>query len=77
MSDRPVGPILDGLGVTFDLDEDDLITEVVVVGKVSRMSESGGTSIVIGTNDGMDWISQLGLLEAARQVNLDGITRGE
>ena len=68
MSERPAGPILDGLGVELDLDDDDLLTEVVVIGKVSRMSDGGGTSVVIAISKGMDWVSQLGLLEAARQV---------
>jgi hypothetical protein len=72
MSERPAGPILDGLGVAFDMDDDDLIVEVVVIGKVSRMSDGGGTSLVIAASDRLDWIAQLGLLEAARQVTSGG-----
>lgn len=73
MSERPAGPVVDGLGVTFDLDDEELIVEVVVIGKVSRMSDGGGTSIVIANSAGIDWVSQLGLLEAARQVTSGGL----
>lgn len=74
MSDRPAGPIIDGLGVTVDLDDEDLITEVVVIGKCTRLSDGGGTSLVLASSDGIDWVSQLGLIEGARRVVLDGIT---
>lgn len=77
MSDRPAGPIIDGLGVTLDLDDDDLLVEVLVIGKVSVMSEGGGTTVVIAKSEGMDWISQLGLIEAARQVCSGGIEQTE
>jgi hypothetical protein len=73
MSERPAGPILDGLGVELDLDDDDLVTEVVVIAKVSRLSDGGGTAVVIANSSGMDWVSQLGLIEAARQVTSGGL----
>jgi len=74
MTDRPAGPIVDGLGVVVDLDDDDLITECVVIGKCTRLAEGGGTSLVLASSDGIDWVSQLGLIEGARRVVLDGIT---
>jgi hypothetical protein len=72
MSERPAGPILDGLGVVFDLQDDDLIVEAVVIGKITRLSDGGGTTIVIANSEGIDWVSQLGLIEAARQVTQGG-----
>lgn len=73
MSDeRPAGPVLDGLGVTLDLDDEDLVTEVVVIAKVARMSDGGGTAVVVSNNEGLDWVSQLGLIEAARLIAADG-----
>lgn len=77
MTERSAGPILDGLGVTFDLDDDDLITETTVIAKVTRMADGGGTSIVIANSDGIDWVSQLGLIEAARRVVHTGMEEAE
>jgi hypothetical protein len=77
MSERQAGPILDGLGVTLDLDDDDLLVEVLIVGKVTRLSDGGGTSVLLAKSDGMDWVSQLGLIEAARQVCTGGIEEAE
>lgn len=76
-SERPAGPIIDGLGVTFELDDDDLLTEVCVIGKVSRMSDGGGTSVLMATSRGIDWVSQLGLIEAARSTLLGGMEEAE
>jgi hypothetical protein len=73
VSDRPAGPILDGLGVTFDLGDNDLIVEATVIAKVTRMDEGGGTSVIVANSDGIDWVSQLGLIEAARRVVHDGM----
>ena len=68
MSDqRSAGSILDGLGVTLDLADTDLLTDVMVVGKIADLTD-GGTNIVIGLSDGMDWVNQLGLLAAANVV---------
>jgi hypothetical protein len=65
MTDQPAGPMLDALGVTLDLDEGQQLTEAFVIGKVSDF-ESGGTGLVLGTSEGLDWIGQRGLLDAAR-----------
>lgn len=59
MSDQPLGPILDELGVTVDLHEHDRITEVMVIAKVTDLS-NGDVGITVSTS-GLDWVAQAGL----------------
>jgi hypothetical protein len=63
---RPAGPILDELGVTLDLADDDRITEVLVIAKSTNLA-NGDVALTISVND-LDWIAQLGLLSAASQI---------
>lgn len=68
---RHAGPILDALGVTFDLDIHDQVTEVLVLGKTSNF-ESGDTGFLLANSPGMDFITQHGLPAVARRVLEDG-----
>lgn len=74
--ERPAGAILDELGVTFELADDDRITEVVVLAKSTNLG-TGDVALVIASND-LDWIAQAGLLATAQQVALaNPIERGD
>lgn len=66
MSEQPAGPILDGLGITIDLADGDLIASAVVLAKV--IGADGQVSIYIGDSEGLSWIEQMGLLAAAQNV---------
>ena len=68
------GPLVDALGVKVSLSEGQHLVEAVVVGKVVGFDD-GGTSLVIASSDGLDWISQRGLLAAAADVLLTDLTR--
>ncbi len=63
MTVQPAGQILDGLGVTFDLDDGDLVHSAIVISRV--LCEDGSTSLCIGSSDGCGWLDQLGLVTAA------------
>ena len=63
---RPAGPILDELGVTMELGEQDRVTEIVVIAKTTDL-DTGDVALVIASND-LDWIAQAGLLAAAGEV---------
>lgn len=65
---QPAGPILDELGVTFELADDDRVTDVVVLAKTTNLG-TGAVALVVASND-LDWIAQAGLLAAAQQVAL-------
>lgn len=62
----PAGPILDELGVTLAVKDQDRVTEVLVLAKVMNL-EDGQAGLIIGSND-LDWIQIEGLVGAARQV---------
>jgi hypothetical protein len=64
---RSVGEIIDALGVKLDLSATQQLTDVIVVGRVVDF-EDGNTGLMIGSSDGLDWILELGLLTAARQI---------
>jgi hypothetical protein len=74
VSDSPIGAVADSLGVTLDLDSDDMVLDMVVVAKVHR--EGIGTQLALGASAGIDWFTQLGLVTAAARV-LDGYEEAE
>lgn len=63
---QPSGPILDGLGVTLDIEEGDLVETAVVIAKI--LCNDGHTSLVIGSSDGSSWLEHLGLVTAAADL---------
>lgn len=63
---RPVGPILEALGVTIGMADDDRVTQVLVIAKSISM-DSGEPALVISSND-LDWVEQWGLHAAAGHV---------
>lgn len=66
MPEQPIGPILDGLGATIDLEDGDLVEHAVVLAKVHLAS--GGVSVALSDSAGMSWLEQLGLIAAATQI---------
>ncbi|GAA3877933.1 hypothetical protein GCM10022243_48290 [Saccharothrix violaceirubra] len=66
---RPIGDLLDALGVTAQLGDHDRITEAVVIAKVVELDSSTGDPLLgVYTAAGTDWIAQRGLVHAAREV---------
>jgi hypothetical protein len=63
VAEQHIGQLLDSRGVTADLDEGDLVTDALVVLKV--VQPGGVVGIILGVSDGMDWITQRGLLAGA------------
>ncbi|WP_225825607.1 hypothetical protein [Streptomyces naphthomycinicus] len=72
MPDQQIGQLLDTLGVTADLTEDDMPTDAVVLLKVVR--RDGTVALVLACSESLDWIGQTGMLRAAIDIN-SGITR--
>ncbi len=76
MTEQPIGPILDGLGVTMALDEGDLVASTLVIAKV--INASGIAYLTLTGSEGLSWIEQNGLLASAQQiVNQASIGREE
>jgi hypothetical protein len=66
MSEQPIGPILDGLGTTIDLDEGDLVASAFVIAKI--IDKDGEVALTLASSDGLSWIEQNGLLSSAQQI---------
>ena len=64
----PLGPVIDRLGITGNIDPNDQVTECLVICKVVDF-ETGRTSLGFYSNEGLDWIAVHGLLAAAQHVN--------
>jgi hypothetical protein len=65
MADQPIGPILDGLGITVDLDEGELVETALVVTKL--VTADGQVLLGLYGPDSLSWLDKLGLIEAARK----------
>jgi hypothetical protein len=63
-----IGPLLDALNVRLCVDEHDQITDALVITRVVN-AKTGHTALGVCHN-GLDWITQAGLLSAAHQVQL-------
>lgn len=61
---------LGGRRIEIPVDEGDVLTEVIIIAKAVQWNEvgSGKAAVIIATEDNLDWIQQLGLIEAALQV---------
>lgn len=70
-----IGERLDQMGIDPNLEEDELISDVILVMKVVM---GDGTPYVYLTNsDGLDWITGIGMLEVARDQFANPTTDGE
>lgn len=65
----------EALWQALELEDGDQVVEAILVAKVANFT-SGGTAVSIGATDGMDWIGQLGLIEAARKVTWEDPLQG-
>ena len=66
--DRPVGKVLDGLGVTATMGEGDLVEGAVVLLKV--IDGHGQVRMTSCWSDGMAWVERVGMLRIAEQMDL-------
>lgn len=57
---------LESLDIEFKLADGDMLTDVLVIAKVSRLD--GPTTIVHATTVGTDGITKLGLVTAANEI---------
>jgi hypothetical protein len=60
-------------GLTFDvdLDDDEMVTDAIVLARVTRMSDGRATFTLAGS-DGLDTVVRTGLIECARQIGWGG-----
>lgn len=66
MAEQQIGQLLDSLGVTIDLDEGDMAVDAHVLLKVIK--KDGTVSLVKAVSESLDWITLIGMLTAALQI---------
>jgi hypothetical protein len=66
VTEQPIGPILDGLGTTIDLEDGDLVASAFVIAKV--VDRDGDVALTLASSEGLSWIDQNGLLTSAQQI---------
>ena len=72
MTDRKVGQLIDSLGTTANLAEGDMATDALVLLKVVKAE--GGVALIKAQSESLDWISSLGMLTAALEIENSGAT---
>ncbi|AYD81692.1 hypothetical protein SEA_KROMP_91 [Streptomyces phage Kromp] len=70
MADQKIGQLLDALGVEATLDEGDLPTDAFVILKVIKAD--GTVTLASARSEGLDWITRLGMVTAAQQIENSG-----
>lgn len=66
MADQKIGQAIDALGVTADLDDEDMVVDCIVLLKV--LQADGSIAMSIGVTDSTDWINRSGLLHSALEL---------
>jgi len=61
-------------GVTLDLDEGDMVTDVILIAKI--ITPDGQPGIAIGNSEGMDWLTQFGVASAGYEYIRNVAWRG-
>ena len=61
---------LNQLKIEANLEDGDLITDAILLMRVARVDKDG-SALVIASTPGVDWITQLGMVEAARTIMHD------
>lgn len=66
---RPIGDVLDSLGIEASLSEGELVAGAIVLLKV--IDTDGDTRLSCSHSDGLGWIERCGMLRVAEQVESD------
>lgn len=62
-----IASIVESLGVTLTLEDDDLVTDAVLIAKV--VEADGTERLALTWSDGMSWVTRYGLLTAAVAID--------
>ena len=76
MAQTPLGPILDQLGVSMDLDDDVLVASAVVVFTYYEPDDSR-PHLALAVSESLGWIEQAGMLRLAERISSDCAERSE
>lgn len=65
-----LGEVITRLNATLDIEDEDLITDVVVIAKI--LDPNGRVSMGLAASEGTDWLTKLALLTAGKSAFDDG-----
>lgn len=69
---RPIGDLLDNLGITATVEPDSLVSGAVVL--LKTVLPDGQTRLSVAYSDGLGWIERAGMLHVAATVDLADTT---
>jgi hypothetical protein len=72
LAEHPVADYVND--VTFDLDDDVMVTDVIVIAKTVRMLD-GAVGVYLAQSDGVSWIEKIGMLRAAERIETGDLRR--
>ncbi|MER7155435.1 hypothetical protein [Streptomyces lydicus] len=72
---RPIGDVIDGLGITATVDEGELVAGAIVLIKV--IDNDGDTRLSLASSDGLSWVERAGMLRVAERIASDPETGGD
>jgi hypothetical protein len=70
MSEEQAGQLIDSLGLVVELEDGDMPVDALLFLKVVKAD--GSVSLVKGRSEALDWISVLGMLTAALEIENNG-----
>ena len=70
-----VGELLDSLGLTAPVANGDMVTDAIVVMK--SVKPDGTVVLLKGRSEALDWITALGMLTAAVEIESGGYERAD
>ncbi|MFW3474406.1 hypothetical protein ACN24M_24605 [Streptomyces microflavus] len=68
---RPIGDLIDSLGIEATVGSDDLVAGALVLLKV--LDADGGTRLSLAHSDGLGWIERAGMLRIAETLETDSV----
>lgn len=71
---EPIGNLVDSLGVTHSPDEGELVSDAIVLLKVT--DPDGQLGLRFLRSEGLSWIEAIGILRVAEQTELDDLRDG-
>jgi hypothetical protein len=63
---RSIGDVIDSLGITATLDDDELVGGAIVLLKI--IQADGETRLSMANSDGLGWIERAGMLRIAETI---------
>jgi hypothetical protein len=66
VTERRIGDLIDSLGVLAEIADGDMVPSAVVL--LKAVDEKGQVGVTIASSEGLSWLDQLGLIEAAKQI---------